>query len=907
MKNSLLPPIAKVIENINCAVEESDKFDNVVYLYEVIIKTLASIMFCRLRTIGINEDRIDQIISTEFAKPSVGSWNKLLRECLIFINEKENKIFESFFEKYNTYQKIVRAYNEMNQAVSLKVSNKSMISLEMLFDTFISFRNKLTSAHGAPNLETKKYFSLILNESIVEVMENFRQFFECGFIMFNQVIIDENNRNNAIHKGVRFLGNNREPIEIVRSVLKTFEQNKIYCDIIKENLINLYPFLLMRSMHFYFMNGISGKKMEYLSYSTGERFFEDMETDDFQKYLRVNALTISFYEHKIQTQLSEAGVVHNLPRLDFDFIGRNNDIEKLFDTISHRRHSIIALDGIGGVGKTAITLKIASELLRLPKNHKNRFNYIIWVSAKQTRLTIDGIEKVEASFGLLDDLLNLIANVSGFEYLTNESLDDKREAIKEILALDSFLIIIDNFETVKESKDIWTFLRDELPMPSMSIITSRNIFAEVSRLIEIRQMLDDDAKDLILNEAKRLDLKSLLSSQHTDIDKIIQRTGAIPLAIKQIIGHMALGKSLTTALKDLTSVKGNILDFCFNESYDMMDNNCKEIFLTIAKVEKPIRKDGLEMVSSFRGENLDDQISKLLKMSLIDVTFTDDGTQIFNMLPLTEEFALKKLELEPDIYSRIFKRLEDFEELHRLNYMVASKELELTNIEKMVQAALTYASRRNFERADHWFAKACEIETDNTYVLLNKAQYEQYFKLDYNAARDSYIKLTSLKKDDYLAWFHWGMMEKQQDNLSEAINKFDRVLDINPSHISSYHGKGDCLLKLGIKRKEASKQLKGKDGQKASSLLFEARNYLRDSIECLKKGFYEQPQNKTELHHNTVNHHALSVAFTRTGDMDNALIQCNNGLLLEPFNKKLKELQQNIEKWRVENDSYNIN
>ncbi len=902
-QNDFLSPICNVYQNIQCASESLAKFDNIIYFYEVVLKQLSSIMFSKYRLSGQGEERITKIISEEFSKPSLGSWYRLLRESLIFLKEDEEEYYKIIFDKRIAEKKVVFAYNNMYQAVHLKLSAKSSISLDNFFEMFVSFRNKMTLAHGAPNQDAKEFFAIILFDCIDELFQILEAIIQNKLVVINKVLVSEN-KVDVKNIGILYTGSNKQGFEIQTSIVDNLEQNQLFIYDNGIGFLNIHPFLRIKGQNFFFMNGINGKKIEYLSYSTGDRFFEDIETEDLEKFFKVDTLTVSFYEQKIQTQISPTGVIHNLPRIDFDYFGRQKDKKNLLSTLEQGRHSIIALDGIGGVGKTALTLKIAEDLSNLSTDDKLRFSYIIWVSAKQTRLTLQGIEKVEASFGLLDDLLNQIAHVSGFDYLVKESLDVKKEQIIEVLSMDRFLLIIDNFETVKQPKEIWDFLRDMLPLPSMSIITSRHLFAEVGRLIEIRRMEDEDAKELILGEASRLGIKMLMDAAEDEIERIIKYTGGIPLAMKQILGHMALGKSLAKSLSELlNSSEENILDFCFNESYQIMDSDTKELFLTIAKIDKPIRRDGLEIVANLKGANFDEGIAKLIKMSLIDFTSLEDGTHIYNMLPLTEEFALRRLMIEPKFSESIEKRLIEFEELHSLNFVLPNTMLELTSIEKMIQAAMTFASRRDYEKADNWFSKALELKQNDTYVLFNKAQYEQYYKLDYNAAKETYSKLVITDKTDYLNWFHWGMIEKSQENYVEAIKKFDNALKLNPAHVMSYHGKGDCLLKMGIIKKNILKQKGEKDKSIARELKAEANSYFSDAITYLKNGFFVEPKNQTDFHHNTVNHHTLSVAYTRTGQMDLALSECELGLKIEPFNKKLKELRISIIAWKQNDQS----
>jgi hypothetical protein len=333
-------------------------------------------------------------------------------------------------------------------------------------------------------------------------------------------------------------------------------------------------------------------------------------------------------------------IMHNLPRPDFiEFVGRLEEFQRVIDGLTGRPY-LISIDGVGGIGKSALALEVGHRFLRHKVASQKKFhpryyyNAIIWVSAKRYSLREDGIITREQEAQTFQDILNTIAITLGKEKYLNELHYKKKELIRSELAKQRALLIIDNLETVDDEQFL-EFLR-ELPEPTKVIITTRHQIGETYR-VHLPGLSEKDAFALMRTEA---DLRSVLLSPE-QMERLYQRTGGVPLAIVWTIARMEYLK-----VDDiLTDVRINdysvIAHFCFHEVVTSLKN--KESYhtlLALSLFNDKASREALGFVAGFPPHIRDATLVELEKLSLINKI-----SNFFWMLPLTREFVTKELNI----------------------------------------------------------------------------------------------------------------------------------------------------------------------------------------------------------------------------------------------------------------------
>lgn len=233
-------------------------------------------------------------------------------------------------------------------------------------------------------------------------------------------------------------------------------------------------------------------------------------------------------------------VLHNLPQPDYvHFVGRQKELDHLRKLL-HPEDRIwsIVIDGIGGIGKTALALEVARRYLdkfdELPE--EERFGAIIWTSAKAANLTADGIVPRQQVTSTINDIYKTIAVTLEKDNITRDNFEDQSRLIHRALTRQRTLLIVDNLETIDDER-INAFIR-ELPNPTKCIITTRQRI-DIADPIRLSAMPRDDTLSLIAQECEKKDVQ--LSEEQAEL--LYKRTGGVPLAVIWSVAQMGYGYS----------------------------------------------------------------------------------------------------------------------------------------------------------------------------------------------------------------------------------------------------------------------------------------------------------------------------------------------------------------------------
>jgi LuxR family glucitol operon transcriptional activator len=350
-----------------------------------------------------------------------------------------------------------------------------------------------------------------------------------------------------------------------------------------------------------------------------------MEKEAILRYTKkIESLTSSGKEH----DKSEA--MAKLPRRTF-FVGREHELKTILQSLQPTsRTFIIGIEGIGGIGKSALAIETSYLCIE-----NDLFESVIWISAKESILTLHGIEPVIPEAKTLSDILITIGTNLGNPTIGNLAIKDQVQRAYNLLSRRTTLLILDNFESLSKSEqhDILDFLRNS-PMTLKVIITSRERVAE-GQIIRLQGLSFEESTALLDWEARQKHIH--LTSEQSKY--LIDLTGGLPLALLWVQGQIAvLGYSVTQVLDKLSlDADIPILQYCFNHSWNLLGHlDAKKLLFVLALQPEPVSRVALKEIASIDdNDNFENALSELLQLSLIEYEHNND---YFSILPLTRRY-----------------------------------------------------------------------------------------------------------------------------------------------------------------------------------------------------------------------------------------------------------------------------
>lgn len=297
--------------------------------------------------------------------------------------------------------------------------------------------------------------------------------------------------------------------------------------------------------------------------------------------------------------------------------------------------SFISLEGLGGIGKTALARAVAYRLAQ-----GNTFAGIAWISARHEWLSTRGeIMPLPSPACGLADIVSRLADQIGQSNLAGLAVEEKLAGLRPFLRQNPHLIIIDNLETAADT-DLLPLL---LPLAGASrfLLTSRHSLAHLSTVqrVAVPPLSLADSQALIHSELARHGRAVALSPGM--MQQLHTLIGGVPLALKLTaaqLAHLPLADVLVGLQKANHSTSEQLFTYIYQRSWQMLDEPAKALLLSLLSIS-PDGEDAawLRLMSVLPTNEFEEALRQLKAYSLLEVAGSP-ATPLYRLHRLTTTF-----------------------------------------------------------------------------------------------------------------------------------------------------------------------------------------------------------------------------------------------------------------------------
>ena len=478
----------------------------------------------------------------------------------------------------------------------------------------------------------------------------------------------------------------------------------------------------------------------------------------------------------------DTSISHNLPLPDFDetgLIGRDELVQQV-KQLCLGNFPVISIVGEGGIGKTALALKVAYELLEEPNSP---FDAIVWVTSKTTQITVNEIIDIK---GAISDSLGVIQEISD-NVIGQQSPLDLSE-VSEYLSAFKIALFIDNLETILDD-NIRNFV-GSLPNGSKIIITSRIGLGAFEYPIKLQGIEETYASQFLRALSKIRNVTTLSTLDEKILRRYVNRMHCNPSYIKWFVSSVQSGSAPEVVLQN----SNLFLEFCMSNVYGYLSEDAR--YLTTALQCAPGYRDlpELSYLTGFESLRIQKAIQELMSTNMLSEASKVNGSSVKNTYQISElarAYLNKQHKPSQTFQKNIQQKRNKLNSLfekqmsNRVNNKYHMSSIKFRDksdrvVVKMLHDAIKFLNEGKHDQAYDILQEAHKLAPDYFEVARVFAYFYQK-NGNLHDAREQY-ELAIVLSPDTPQLHHWfgRFLLHQEENVDDALVQFEIAHKLDP-------------------------------------------------------------------------------------------------------------------------------
>lgn len=371
----------------------------------------------------------------------------------------------------------------------------------------------------------------------------------------------------------------------------------------------------------------------------GQARWQQLSSNESTFYRYRRAAVATFTDH-LSSEIGRP-IPTNRPRPEYvRLVGRRAEVSQLLRLLAAPGGGVVGVEGPGGSGKTALLHAVADACESAARSWRPAgidgggaevpvVDAVVWVGH-----TVGGD---------LSHVLDAVARTLDYPGLLARTLEDRRQAIRDLLAHRTVLLVVDDVDQVDST--VLPFLED-LPRPSRAIVAARRRLPPEVRALMPRPLAPAEARELLVAEAERQGTPALgLALVEGEAGEPLQATARYPLLAGWAVGQLRRGQTVERVRERLARAEGEVFGEMFAGSIASLSAGARGLLAVLPILPGSATR---ATVLAAGGPGAEAALDELLELSLLEVTGAPtDAERRYALHAVTRSFVAVHLPSSP--------------------------------------------------------------------------------------------------------------------------------------------------------------------------------------------------------------------------------------------------------------------